>query len=243
MKGMPVGNGLTAQQGGYALKSAIATLPAGKRALYRFAITGPGGRPVTRFALTQTMRLHFYTIRSDLTGFQHLHPVMARDGTWTADLAALRPGHWRMYTQFTPDTGPGRGQDFVLSRPVTVPGTASTTALPAASSSTTVDGYVLTLHGDLRAGLASPLTVTVRRNGEPVTDLRPYLDTYAHLTAFHQGDQAFAHFHPRNKVTGDHGGPTLEFMTDLPTSGNWRLFLQFQTADVLHTAAVTLYVG
>jgi hypothetical protein len=28
----------------------------------------------------------------------------------------------------------------------------------------------------------------------------------------------------------------------LPKSGNWRLFLQFQTAGVLHTAAVTLPV-
>ena len=24
----------------------------------------------------------------------------------------------------------------------------------------------------------------------------PYLDTYAHLTAFHEGDLAFAHLHP-----------------------------------------------
>ncbi|HZE01023.1 MAG TPA: hypothetical protein VE155_04575 [Pseudonocardiaceae bacterium] len=30
----------------------------------------------------------------------------------------------------------------------------------------------------------------------PVTDLQPYLDTYAHLTAFHGGDLAFADLHP-----------------------------------------------
>jgi hypothetical protein len=82
-----------------------------------------------------------------------------------------------------------------------------------------------------------PLTVTVSKNGIPVTDLQPYLDTYAHLTALHEGDLAFAHLHPKGTVNGDHGGPTLSFAADLPSAGNWRLFLQFQTAGVVHTAA------
>ncbi|WP_329378415.1 hypothetical protein OG625_09870 [Streptomyces sp. NBC_01351] len=37
------------------------------------------------------------------------------------------------------------------------------------------------------AGMAHPLTVSVSKDGKPVTDLQPYLDTYAHLTAFHSG--------------------------------------------------------
>ncbi|MGV9242332.1 hypothetical protein [Streptomyces sp. NPDC003710] len=44
-------------------------------------------------------------------------------------------------------------------------------------------------------------------------------------------------------MTGDHGGPDLYFHAELPTSGNWRLFLQFQTGGTLHTAALTLHVG
>jgi hypothetical protein len=235
-------NGLAAQRGGYALTSTITTLPAGTRATYRFIITGPGNRPVTGFAVNQAKWLHFYAIRSDLTGFQHLHPTMAANGTWSANLAGLQPGSWRLFTQFVPQTGPGRGQDFVLSRTVTVPGPATTIALPGASSSTTVDGYTLILRGKLKANTASRLTVTIRKDGALINDLQPYLDTYAHLTAFHQGDTAFAHLHPQTKVTGGHGGPTLDFMTDLPASGNWRLFLQFQTAGALHTAAITLHV-
>jgi hypothetical protein len=88
-----------------------------------------------------------------------------------------------------------------------------------------------------------PLTVTITRGGKPVTDLQPYLDTYAHLTAFHEGDTAFAHLHPTTTVNGDHGGPELTFHAELPTAGNWRLFLQFQTAGTLHTAALTLHAG
>lgn len=92
-------------------------------------------------------------------------------------------------------------------------------------------------------GMAHPLTVSVAKDGTPVTDLQPYLDTYAHLTAFHEGDAAFAHLHPTTKVTGNNGGPDLNFHAELPTSGNWRLFLQFQTGGRLHTAALTLHMG
>jgi hypothetical protein len=59
----------------------------------------------------------------------------------------------------------------------------------------------------------------------------------------HDNDLAFAHLHPRGTVNGDHGGPVLLFEAMLPKGGNWRLFVQFQTADALHTAAVTLPVG
>ncbi|KUN56045.1 hypothetical protein AQJ46_49020 [Streptomyces canus] len=243
MDHMASGNGLSDTQGGYRLTSKDATLPSGKQTPYRFTVTAPDGKAVTGFALDQTKRMHFYAIRSDLTGFQHIHPTMAGDGTWTADLASLAPGSWRLFASFTPDGGPGKDKDLVLSRNVTVPGTASKTPLPAPATSTQVDRYTVTVKGEPMAGMAHPLTVSIAKDGKPVTDLQPYLDTYAHLTAFHEGDAAFAHLHPTTKVTGDDGGPDLNFHAELPTSGNWRLFLQFQTGGTLHTAALTLHVG
>ncbi|MFH9467159.1 hypothetical protein ACH4LT_07655 [Streptomyces clavifer] len=240
---MAVGNGLTDNKDGYRLTGKDTTLASGKQAAYRFAVTGPDGKPVTAFALDQTERMHFYAIRSDLTGFQHIHPTMAADGTWTADLDALAPGSWRMFASFTPDSGAGKGTAFVLSRTATVPGAASKTPLPAAAKTADVDGYAVTVKGEAMAGMEHPMTVTVTKGGNPVTDLQPYLDTYAHLTAFHEGDTAFAHLHPTTKVDSNYGGPELTFNAELPTAGNWRLFLQFQTGGKLHTAALTLNVG
>src|SRR5215469_15496499 len=243
MPGMATMDGLAAEYNGYAMASGTATLPAGKITDYRFTITGPDGKPVTNFAVVQTQRLHFYVIRSDLTGYQHVHPTLASNGTWTAVLAALRPGTWRLYASFVPNTGPAKGQEIVLSRTVSVPGRAVATAVPAPSPSTTVDGYTVTVKGKPMANRASPLTVTITKAGRPVTNLQPYLDTYAHLTAFHEGDLAFAHLHPETKVDGDHGGPTLPFHAELSRSGNWRLFLQFQTSGTVHTAALTVQVS
>jgi hypothetical protein len=243
MPGMGTMDGLAAEHSGYAMASGTATVPAGKSTDYRFTITGPDGKPVTHFAVEQTQRLHFYAIRSDLTGFQHVHPTLASNGTWTAALAALRPGSWRLYASFVPNTGPARGQEFVLSRTASVPGRAVATAVPAPSRSTTVGGYTVTVKGKLTANMASPLMVTITKHGRPVANLQPYLDTYAHLTAFHEGDLAFAHLHPETKVDGDHGGPTLPFHAELSRPGNWRLFLQFQTSGTVHTAALTVHVS
>ncbi|WP_432167927.1 hypothetical protein [Streptomyces sp. bgisy031] len=243
MDHMADGNGLSDSKDGYRLTSKDTALAAGKQAPYRFTVTGPDGKPVTAFAVDQTKRMHFYAIRSDLSGFQHIHPAMAADGTWTADLASLAPGSWRVFASFTPDGGAGKGTAFVLSRVVSVPGTGTKTPLPAAAKTAEVDGYTVTVNGAPMAGMAHPMTVTITKDGKPVTGLEPYLDTYAHLTAFHEGDTAFAHLHPTTKVNGDHGGPELSFNAELPTSGNWRLFLQFQTGGTLHTAALTLNVG
>jgi hypothetical protein len=241
MAGMASGDGLASSAGGYTFALDTAAVPAGQDTTVRFRITGKDGRAVTKFTAEQTKLMHFYAIRSDLTGFQHLHPTMAADGTWSVPVAALAGGSWRLYTTFTPAGGKGTG--YVLSRPVTVPGSAAVTPLPAPTASTSVDGYTLVLSGRPMAGMEHTLTVTVSRDGKPVTDLQPYLDTYAHLTAFHAGDLAFAHLHPTGTASGDHGGPTMTFHAELSKSGDWRLFLQFQTAGHVHTAALTLSVS
>ncbi|MFE2722125.1 hypothetical protein [Kitasatospora sp. NPDC059327] len=238
----PSALGLAAERDGYRLDSGTSDLPADRAAGYAFTVTGPDGRPVTDFLAHQSEKLHFYAIRSDLTGFQHLHPAMAADGTWTADLAALTPGSWRLYASFLPAGGPGKSSELVLSRTVTVPGQATAVPLPGPAGSTAVDGYTVTLRSEPAAG-AHLLTATVAKDGRPVTDLQPYLDSYAHLSAFHEGDQALAHLHPATEADSEHGGPTLTFRAMLGETGRWRVFLQFRAAGQPHTAELTLAVG
>lgn len=238
------GDGLSDTRDGYRLTTATTTAAADAPLRYRFTVTAPGGAPLTDFAVEQTERLHLYAIRSDLTGFQHVHPSMAADGTWTASLATLRPGSWRLFATFTPASGAGSGQDFVLSRTVTVPGSAASAPLPAAGRTATVDGYRVTVGGDPMAGAAHEMAVRITRGGRPVTGLQPYLGSYAHLTAFHAGDEAFAHLHPKTAVVAGHGGgPDLAFHAALSVGGDWRLYLQFKAGGAVHTAALTLHVA
>jgi hypothetical protein len=227
MPGMAMTDGLAAESGGYKFEPSSTTV---SRA-FQFRILGPDGRAVTAFEPEQTKLMHFYLVRSDLAGFQHVHPTMAADGTWTAPLDTAQPGNYRVYTQFVV-----KGTDEVLSQSVTVPGPDTNAALAAPAATTAVDGYTLTVGGDkIMAGMTHKLTVDITKDGRPVTDLQPYLDTDAHLTAFHAADLAFAHLHPQGK-----DGSTLTFEAMLPKAGDWRLFIQFQTGGVLHTAAITV---
>ena len=238
---MYMGDGLADSAQGYTFAPAGDSVAA---AGFAFKILGPDGKPVTAFEPEQTKLMHFYLIRSDLSGFQHVHPTMAADGTWTAPIQAAGPGTYRVYAQFIAKGADGKAVPLVLSRQVGSAGSAPDQPLPAASATTTVDGYTLTVDSSqLMAGMAMPLKVSVAKDGKPVTDLEPYLETYAHLSGFHVGDLAMAHLHPQGGVaTSPTGGPDMTFEATLPKAGQWRMYLQFQTGGVLHTAAVTLDV-
>lgn len=239
---MYMGEGLATSDQGYTFAPAADLVAADG---FVFRILGPDGKPVTAFEPEQTKLMHFYLVRSDLTGFQHVHPTMAADGTWTAPTKAAGPGTYRAYASFIAKGADGKPVALTLSKAVTSPGTAPDQPLPAAAATAEVDGYTVTMDASkLMAGMAMPLKVSVAKDGKPVTDLEPYLETYAHLTGFHEGDLAMAHLHPEGGVaTTPNGGPQLDFEATLPKAGQWRMFLQFQTGGTLHTAAVTLSVG
>jgi hypothetical protein len=167
---------------------------------------------VTQFDEQHGAQLHLLLVRRDLSGFQHLHPTMSADGTWTAaDVDLSTPGAWRVVI----DALPTGADPLVVGTDVLVPGTAEVTPLPAADDMTEVDG--LMLHRD---GLAFTAT--------PTDGLAPYLGQSAHLVAFRQGDLAYVHLHPANDVLGDY-----QFAGELPGPGTYRMFLQF-----IHDGAV-----
>jgi len=236
------GHGLLTSSGGFTLRPLTTTVTAGRPSTYAFRVVSADGRVVTSYQPEQTKLLHLYLIRSDITGFEHLHPTLGPGGAWSVIVAPRTAGSYRVFTQFNADRA-GKVTSLVLSQPLTVTGPgAADKPLPPPSPTTTADGYTLTVSGHPAAGSGSQLTVAVARNGRPVTDLQPYLDTYAHLTALHRGDLGFAHLHPTGTVDGDHGGPTLSFHADFAQSGPYRVFMQFQTAGVLHTAVITVDV-
>lgn len=235
---MSSGTGLSAASDGYTL-TLKSQLMSGMAMPLTFVIAKEG-KPVTDFDREQTKLMHFYLIRSDLTGFQHLHPTMAADGTWSVTPSAPTPGSYRIYTQFLPH---GRDDALVLSRPTSVGGSAPSSPLPSPGTSAAADGYTVSIAGEPKAGEDSELRLTFTRAGKAVTGLQPYLDTYAHVTAIHQGDLAFAHLHPDTTASNDTGGPRLTLHADLPEAGNYRVFIQFQTDGTLHTASVTLTVA
>jgi hypothetical protein len=208
---------------------------------FAFRITGPDGNPVTAFDVTHDKRMHLIVARRDLSGFRHVHPELAADGTWRVAAPFDAPGTWRAYADFTP----AGGKPMTLGVDVSVPGMFVPRPLPAPSPVDTIDGYTVNLDGAFEAGRTSKLTLSVARNGAPVTDLQPYLGAYGHLVALRDGDLAYLHVHPEG-APGDgttRPGPRVPFSVEVPSAGTYRLFLDFQHAGVVRTAAFTVTAG
>ena len=235
--------GLAVSQDGYTIVPAQGTLPAGRPAEFRFTISGPDGRPVTRFAREHDKDLHLIVVRRDLSGFQHLHPTLGADGVWSQRLTLPAAGDYRAYADFAPAAAGAR--PLILGVDLHAPGAYSPRPLPAPARTATVDGYTVTLAGDLRVGTSSKLTLTVSKDGEPVTDLQPYLAAYGHLVALRAGDLAYLHVHPDGEP-GDgrtRPGPEITFYAEVPSAGTYRLYLDFQHQGRVRTAEFTATAG
>jgi hypothetical protein len=232
--------GLASSRDGYTFEPVTATLQPGTRQDFAFRITGPDGRPVTAFDVEHDKRMHLIVVRRDATGFQHVHPEMAADGTWSVPLTLPAGGSYRAFADFAPTGAKG----LTLGVDLAAPGVFEPVT-PHPSRVAEVDGYRVELAGELVPGKASPVTLTVSRDGQPVTDLEPYLAAYGHLVALRDGDLAYLHVHPEG-TPGDGrtpAGPRVEFVAEVPSAGTYRLFLDFQHAGVVRTAEFTVPTG
>ncbi|MGE3289555.1 MAG: hypothetical protein AB7J32_26125 [Pseudonocardia sp.] len=224
--------GLASSAKGYTLALLTPTLPAAAPAGLAFRITGPDGAAVTRFDLAHDRRMHLILVRTDTAGFQHLHPEMDPDGTWRTPVTLLAGGTYRAFADFVPEGGAPVTLGVLLS----APGPFAPIA-PAPSRVATVDGYEVHLDGELTPGGEAPLTLTVMREGRPVTDLQPYLGSYGHLVALRAGDLAYLHVHPDGAPTP---GPEIRFVAEVPSADTYRLFLDFAHAGTVRTAEFTV---
>jgi hypothetical protein len=224
--------GLAVSQDGYTLDLRTTAIEAGTPGELALVIEGPDGRPVTDYTVEHTKELHLVIVGRDLAGYAHLHPTRDTNGVWTVTAPVLAPGSYRVFADFVPAGGDG----LTLAADLTVPGDHQPVPLPAPSIESTVDGYDVSFDGDLIAGTESELTITVSRDGEPLTDLQPYLGALGHLVAIRDGDLAYLHVHPL-EVTGGSGGPEVRFAVEVPTDGTYGLFFDFSHGDDVRTAS------
>jgi hypothetical protein len=211
--------------------------PAAGTTTVAFRVLGPDGAPVTEYTQDHGEDLHLVAVRADLSGYQHVHPDRAPDGTWRVPLT-LTPGSWRLVADTTPAAA---DEDLALTADLQVAGTYDPQPLPGPAPVAEVDGYTVVLTGELTAGAESELTFSISRDGRPVVDLQPYLGAYGHLVALREGDLEYLHVHPvEDAHVAPAPGPHVAFAATAPSAGTHRLFLDFRHGDAVHTAAFTV---
>ena len=221
--------GLSVSDGGMKLELERTELPRGKPSQLSFRIVGDDGDPVRDFEVEHEKRMHLIVVRRDTQGFQHLHPAMGADGTWTTPIELDEAGSYRVFADFKRD-----GENATLASDLAIDGPTDWKPIPAATdTASATGGYEVRLSGGRSSAGEAELRFEVRRGGRPV-DVEPYLGARGHLVALRDGDLAYLHVHP---VEGEHG--PIAFATEFPTDGRYRLFLQFKHEGRVQTAAFT----
>jgi uncharacterized cupredoxin-like copper-binding protein len=195
---------------------------------YRLA-DAESGETITDLPIDHERPMHLILVSRDLGQFQHIHPELGPDGAYRVETTLPTGGTYLLYDEFK------RGDQTVLDRRELVVGEASATGAELAP-----DPAPKTV----RAGEPARFTFGVTQNGQPVTDLEPYLGAAAHVAVVAEDASRFAHAH--GEVVGDeHGegdgghtadgghalpaafGPEIGFEHTFPEPGFYKVWAQF----------------
>jgi hypothetical protein len=230
--------GYSLSSGGLTIQPASTDWKAGQSKPLRFRITGAGGAPITTYAIVHDKPLHLIIVRRDLSGFQHLHPTMAPDGTWSVDLTLAAPGSYRAIADFTAVVG-GQQQAATLGVDLTAAGNYAPLALPAPDIRATTAGFTVTYEGTPSISSTQPIVISVDGPAGKPAALEPYLGAFGHLVVLRLGDLGYVHVHPEPQLIGG----KVKFWLAAPGPGVYRMFFNFQVAGQVHTAAWTAVVS
>ncbi len=232
----PIGQGVVAAAEGYRLVPASPELgPDG--GTFRFEIQDQDDRPAETFTPIHERDLHLIVVDRELSAFHHVHPELDDDGRWSVMLPALDPGSYRAVADFQIADGPR----LALGTDLAVAGEYQSAAVDEPASTSMTDGYEVTLAAEPSDTGEVTAVLTVRRDGELVTDLEPYLGARGHLVAMRSGDLAYAHVHPVEEGEAQPG--VVIFDAELTSAGRYRLFFDFQHDGTVHTASFTFDQG
>jgi hypothetical protein len=229
--------------GEYKLDAALVPRAGGGAAGLTLTVRDPDtGQPVTSFVDVHERPLHLFVVSRDLSRFEHVHPVMRKDGTFELrqDLA---DGEYMLVADFLPAGGTAQ----FVQRAVVTPGYGGPLFAPApvlnASPAEQVAGglRILLESGSLRPGRESLLRFVISDadSGLPVTDLQQYLGAAGHMLVVSTDLTAAVHGHPEGISSA---GPIVTFAPTFPAPGMYKMWVQFQRRGQVVTASFVVTV-
>jgi uncharacterized membrane protein len=225
---------------------AAAAVRAGQEVLLRLTpLRGQTTRDVLRdLAVVHEHLMHLIVVSSDLSFFDHVHPVRQPDGSFTLPYTFPRPGSYLLFADITP-----AGQRSQVFRMPLVVRDAQLNAELLAKISTIVPAPALCkpladdpsmtaqlifLPRTPTAGLHTNFLFRLTKDGRPVNDLEPYIGAMGHCVIISQDTLVYLHCHPEQLLAPDpaaRGGPDVSFHTIFPKPGLYKIWGQFKRGN------------
>ncbi len=197
---------------------------------FSYKIKNDKGEVLKNYETVHEKIMHFIVVRKDLQYFQHLHPDFNQaTGEFTVDITFPADGLYRVFPDFTP------GEDNPQKLPVTVFHDISVgdkdrykaqPVIPDTQLKKTVGEYQITYAFPTEVMMRNEISysLTMEKNGKPVTDLENYLGALGHSIILKMRTLDFIHTHAEEINIR---GPKIKFSTSFPESGIYKIFTQF----------------
>ncbi len=227
--------------------------------MIKYRIVNDLGETIKDYDVVHEKIMHFIAVRKDLQYFQHLHPEFNKaTGEFSANVTFPADGPYRIYPDFTPDTDNPMQLPVTVSADVEVGNAANykpTVVTADVNKSKTQEDYQINYSLPNRVTSQSEVTytLTINKDGQPVTNLEQYLGALGHSVIIKEGTLDFIHTHAGDAADAGgsmgHGsmgtqpgtsGPDINFTTTYPEAGVYKMFSQFQhEGKVITTDFVT----
>ena len=154
--------GLSISAGGYTLKAEPTVFEAGREKTFGVRILDRAGREVRDLDEQHEQLMHLIVVRRDLAHYQHLHPSLDEDGSWSVPLTLPEPGVHRAFVDFSVN-----GEPLTLGVDLTAPGDLRVEPLPGSTNAVRIeDGYEVALEGEMpTAGTGNSLRFCITCEG------------------------------------------------------------------------------
>ena len=205
-------------------------------AKFEIKIEKADGSPLTSsdVALSHTQKIHLLAVDESLNDYHHIHPIADSlfDGVWHFSLTPKYAGEYSVYLDFIPLKSPRR---VLLSSSFKVNGDRASFQDRQENLEFSYEDINFELIKDSKESTEEKKIITliaVDRKGKNVT-FHPVMGAFAHMVAFDDEMNGFAHLHPisENVPSSEnttHTGP-LSFGFTAPKYGIYRLWAQVKT--------------
>jgi uncharacterized membrane protein len=187
----------------------------------------------TDLALVHEHLLHLIIVSPDFQFFDHVHPMPHNDGTFTLNYKFPKGDGFLLYADITP-----KGRKQQVFRHTFGHTDIPLQLTPSPALARQIGDYHIELIPQPRQpviGLHTFLLFRLYKNGQPVTDLAPYIGAMGHCVILSEDSQTYLHCHPE-MLTGPpaadtRAGPDIAFHTTFNTPGRYKVWGQFRRVD------------